>query len=265
MNEEVIIDNMFGNISDMTPEEVEKKRILCNAAIANTMLKSKLNELQNEISKYPTVKEPLLNDFALPGMYVKYDAGRWDRTEDVPSTKFVLPWKQSGFCMFEKGKSKNDSVMDYHGNLSPDGWLVLGVIEDEVYLVHAGIACVYFTNNSIDAGLEIKKMREFCAKEFANSQYAKEALCATKQLFEIVEKAFSGRLPENLTSIGAPFWLATLTNHNTICYYDRSGKRKSKEENERIAYGIRPIVILKHNVKVASGNGTKESPIELTF
>lgn len=267
MKEEVIIENILGDISNITEEEKNIKSKIIVAVVENEKLKMALSSVQKDISKYPVVKYPLASKVVRPGMHVNFDAGKWDRTVGVPSYNAVLPWKRYGFCMFDKEKSKNDSVMDYYGNLSPCGWLVLGVIDNLVYLIHAGIACVYYPNYRGNAATEIKHMREFCAKEFANSPYAKEALCATKQLFEIVEKSLGGFLPEELTSVGASYWLATTTKHNTIGFYHKTkgGYEIDIELGPREVNGIRPVVILKENTIVVGGNGTKDEPIELSI
>lgn len=266
MNEEIIIKNILGDIPNITAEEFEKKKVIIEAIAENERLKGEVIKLQEEMNQYPVVKEPLLRDCVMPGMYVNYDTGKWNKTVGVPSNRFFLPWKKCGFSMFDKDKSKNDSVMDYHGNLSPCGWKVLGVIEGLVYLIHAGIACVYYPNPKIDAATEIKGMNSFCSKEFANSPYAKEALCATIQLFLIVENAYKG-IPADLTDIGAPYWLASLTQRNCIGFFDtsRGGYQIRNKKGPEDIYGIRPVVILKENVRMANGTGTKEDPIRLTL
>ena len=265
MQEEVIVEGIF-DISNVQRQDTEIANKFIDAIAINERLKDKLSALEKEVSQYPVLSAVDFADVALPGMYVDYDAGIWDRTVEVPSHRNILPWKKYGFSMFTKGKSKNDSVMDYHGNLSGCGWRVLGVIEDSVYLIHAGIACVYYPNDRIDAASEIKEMAMFCAKEFANSYCVKEGLCATKQLFQMAQ-AIYGQLPDDLCDVGAPYWLATVTRYNTIAYYDKfkGGLVIDDGMGEQDIYGIRPVIILKPNVKVLSGNGSKDTPIKITM
>lgn len=265
MQEEIIVNSMV-DITNIQEDDLLRANKLIDAIAENEQLKDRLEVLQKEVEKYPVARTVSFKDIAIPGLHVVYDAGNWDRTVDIPNPRHILPWRKYGFSMFTKGKSKNDSVMDYHGNLSPSGWRVLGVIDDNVYLIHAGIACVYYPNDRIAAATEIKGMTTFCNEEFANSPYTKEGMCATRQLFSYVESLY-GEVPDDLSDVGAPYWLATLTRYNGIAYYDKykGGFIIQDDNHAKEIYGIRPVVILKRDVKVLSGDGTKDNPIKLTL
>ena len=265
MQEQIIVESIFDS-TNVQEDEIDRINILVEAIAENEQLKERLEKLQKEVNKYPVLRTIPLKDVAMPGMHVSYDAGTWDRTIDVPNPRHILPWKRHGFSMFTKGKSKNDSVMDYHGNLSPSGWKVLGVICGNVHLIHAGIACVYSPHDKYDVASEVKAMVSFCLQEFANSPYAKEAICVNKSLFTHV-KSVCGDIPKDLFDVGAPYWFATVERQMCLAYYDRYEGGIVRQSNDDInpIYGIRPVVILKKDVKVLSGDGTKDNPIKLTL
>lgn len=241
----------------------EQEDILMQIA-KNRYLKRKTEQQQSQKELFTTTINTL-SDVVGPGSYVAYDAGVWDSESPIfdPAKKFKSLGKKE-FCGWEIGYSKNEGIVDFWGNKTPNGWLAYGV-EDEEYtlLAHAGIVAIFMPNGNIDEKY-IEKMNNFCNENFVNPDFALDANCIEVTTFR--QLASVGMLSAEIADIGANYWFANCSN-GSFEYYDCSGEgrisRLTRLDKTKHIFGIRPIVRLRSDVVVTKGDGTKGNPFQI--
>ncbi len=201
-----------------------------------------------------TDEDPLLADVASVGDYVDYDAGNWPNTVSVPSTG-----SNYTFGGYTANESRNGSVScNSSYNSSEYGWKILSIDYGVVTIMHAGIAeCFSYANNESQAlyvltgnnpnnvnvsGLSPKNWNVYVNDKYATSAgiVTKNMLVGGSNLYELItDNSFKG---DQLYILGDMFaGHLTYISHNTLY----------NVPNTNTIYGVKPIVVLKDNVRTS--------------
>lgn len=218
-----------------------------------------------------TTKNKYLADLVKIGDFVNYDAGVWTK-EEIESLGQMYeeePTHQGKFGKFKVGSNKNNSIEPYgvHKSLY-NGWRVLSIKEDKVYLVHAGTPEGYYheegssfdtekilTGNLSEITVEKNGKSEATPRNwnmYVNEKYAQSATIFTKQMLDQWGKStntitsYNKTLSDDLIKIKASYWLGQAFNSGFVWRVGETGF---------IGYylgdvlGIRPVVELKSDVQ----------------
>ncbi len=281
------LPKQFDGLSDIDKEMLEE-------LVKLEAKKLYLADQEREKGNYLETTNYLANVINRPGLYVEYDAGLWDKTVKMPDPRsFFKLFGKYGFGGYVAGQSKNESVTDFFGRITKGGWIALFVDElAQVYLIHAGIAAVYSPPSRTLTSADVYKMNAFCNENFANPNFAVSAQCVNLTYYRMLNQSKS--LPAFVSDIGASYWFADIPNGSEMNYYettnigldpseidtsaipDKYHYYDGKTEKAKViptelnangkivdVYGIRPIVKLRSDLIVTSGNGSRENPFKI--
>ena len=177
------------------------------------------------------------------GDYVNYDAGTWDvtRTEQLSDGYY---WGM------KSGTSRNTGVSCKSGEgKSKSGWRVYNVVNNQVYLIHAGTPeCIYHSRS--DSSRVQSTARSEAAK-YVNTKYAYASTIISCNL-----AGFScdwNKFVNDIYLTGTHYWILQPAADSKLYAVTPQG---NKEPFNEISLGLRPIVILREDVKIT---GQKDS------
>lgn len=216
--------------------------------IVCTVVKENQLEESARITVEVVKDEILLSQVAKVGDYVAYDAGTWSNSASMPE-------KSGEFGGYKSGTSKSESVACSSGdNSTSQGFRVLKVEEGVVTLVHAGTPeCYYHEGNSSEALTNISSRiyGQYYNREYA--QTARGILCADLSSFGIDENCSDAVVGDLLVNVGSSYWLGSTADVTQLSMINNYGKTGLSEKK---ALGIRPIVVLRADLKVSGGDGS---------
>lgn len=177
------------------------------------------------------------------GDRVAYNAGLWNESKAIPTSH-----GQSGG--YTAGLSKNNSVKCFHQDTDrpKNGWVVLAVSGETVYLVHAGTPECYFhgygslANNSINI------------VEQRSSVYINPAYATSSTILRCNDNLMtcSQETAHEIHKTGTHYYLLSAKSEKILYGVTATGRITG---NSGRAQGIRPIITLKTNVMTT---GTKD-------
>lgn len=189
------------------------------------------------IKKNSTPTEYVLASKVKVGDKVRYDAGNWDKTAAVPT-------KNEEFGGYTSGQSKNNSVKCWskqEPGTPANGWVVLSVSGGKVTLVHAGTPeCYLHASNSNNSINKINAR----ASAYINSKYAESA--------RILNCGDPGVNCTSNATLSSPhltnthYYLPTAKSSSVLWGVSYKGTVAGYSQR---ALGIRPVVVLKSDVK----------------
>ncbi len=197
------------------------------------------------------------------------------------------------------GKSKNESITCYNDSYTTkySGWRIMDVDSNgQITLIHGGTPeCYYYVSGQSIASKEILKVRATSASnegegkawtKYGNSTYAlsvhymdsddvniinyEENGNEDYSLWDYLEKNERGNCYNNTSSycggntelinIGSYYWLASANNtYNLYAWYPSNSSWGANASS----YGVRPVVVLKSDVKLGTGSGAIGDEYEL--
>lgn len=178
------------------------------------------------------------------GDYVAYDAGTWNETRTAQNIDGYY-WGMTS------GSSKNNGVIcdkDIDTG-TRNGWMVFNVINNEVYLIHAGTPeCIYHGRTSSSAVISTMKSE---AGKYVNTKYAHGSTVLSCNLsgFSCTWNTFK----DSIYLTGTHYWIAEPGENYTIYSISPKG---SKQPYNKKSLGLRPIVILNTGVKTTGKNSS---------
>lgn len=188
----------------------------------------------------PTPKEELLAKKVKVGDKVKYDAGTWTSTAAVPKT-------DGAFGGYTSGQSKNNSVVCWNDGTPSNGWVVLSVSNGKVTLVHAGTPECYYHGRTPSNSVNKINAR---ASQYINSKYAESA-----RILNCGDPGVNCTAGVTLSSphlTQTHYYLPTAKSSSVLWGVSYKGVVGGYSER---ALGIRPVVVLKSDVKTTGQQG----------
>ena len=176
------------------------------------------------------------------GDYVNYNAGNWNETRSEK--------KIDGYYWgMQSGASKQTGVKcDRNDTSTRDGWMVFNVINNRVYLIHAGTPeCIY--HGKVSTTTVITTMQER-AKQYVDGTYAigSTILSCNLQGFNCQGSSYQ----DNLYKTGTHYWVAKPESNDRIMNISPTG---SAQAYNLKSLGLRPIVILDEKVLTSGKSG----------
>lgn len=218
-------------------------------------------------------KQPKINEIVKIGDYVKYEAGTWTEETISKYDASKRPNIHGTFSLYglTPGNSKNNSIIKgcYSDNFKTNnsGWIVLKILDDQVYLIHSGIPACYYHASGLKAKESVDALDKFVKDNFLNKKYAKDA--RNVKCEDLTKTGKCDFESDNLISndiiyqLEDYYWLSSTFDNIRLYNYEVyiNGFGRSHD----IPFGIRPVVILNEKVKFnGNGNGSKEKPYELS-
>lgn len=177
----------------------------------------------------------LLSQSVKVGDFVAYDAGTWTTTAEVPKTN-------GNFGGYTAGTSKNSSVVCREEDTSTaSGWKVLSVNGNTVTIIHAGIPECYY-HAAVSSSNSISALTNRAKTTYMNN-YAQDA-----RMFNYNDYTSSN---DSFKVIGSHYYMATAKDNTTLYYASYSGRVNGGSAR---ANGIRPVIVLKSDVKTTGKN-----------
>ena len=212
----------------------------------------------------PTPSAKLLVEVVKKGDYVKYSAGTWNETSaERASSSSDYSWG------YKAGASKDNGVK-CRGKDDPgtakNGWRVLGAANvngtTSVVLLHAGSPeCFYHARTSATNAASYMNQR---AQSYLDGNFALQAKaldCTT--LSGTCSESQTYGSSDTLFNIGTHYYLATpKSSTDTLWEVTSSGRLTGYS---KMSNGLRPVIVLKANVKVSGGDGSQNNPWVLTW
>ncbi len=208
----------------------------------------------------------LLTSVVKKGDYVKYSAGTWNETStNRGESASDYSWG------YKTGDSK-DSGTKCRGKDDPgpikNGWRVIGVADvngtTNVVLIHAGVPeCIYHARKSAVSAADFMNHR---AQSYLDGNFALQAKaldCTTLMGTCIADTYVTSFDNLSLYNIGIHYYLGTPKSSSDTLWEVTSAGRLTGFS--KISNGMRPIVVLKAEVKVSGGDGTESNPWILTW
>lgn len=214
-----------------------------------------------------------LEDVVEIGDYIYYDAGEWETTVSYSS----IVDNDGMHGGYTSGNSRNQGLAcDSGGSIVSDrvGWRVLDINEEtgEISIIHVGTPECYY--NGVASETSINNLKNYDYSYYVNSAYATSATIFTKEMAEhlintigtssdpdvpiVSDDGFwNGGILDELMLAGARYYFPNSYDTSGRLFYVQSGGYVSGYRY--IAYGIRPVVKLKPNQFVESGDGTNIS------
>lgn len=206
----------------------------------------------------PETKKSLAS-VAKKGDYVNYSAGTWTETSaERPSSASDYSWG------YTSGQSKNNGTKcrgkDDTGS-AKNGWRVLGISGDKVILVSAGATeCFYHARTSTSSAVNYMNQR---AKTYVDGNYAESAQALDcSSLNGGCNDSTTFGTSDTIANIGVFYYLATSKSSETLWGVSAKGRLTGFSGWSN---GLRPIIILKANVKVSGGSGAENNPWVLSW
>ena len=195
----------------------------------------------------PTPSNPKLYDKVSVGDYVDYNAGVWQDGNGQVSTT------NDSFSGFTAGQSKNNGITCDKTNDkgTTNGWRVLAKTNGKVLIVHAGTPECFYHDRLKDGNAAVQKMNER-ARGYINANYAEgaSALSCTSTGMS----CNLGGYVASMNQTGTHYYLATVASTGTTLYGVRYDGKVSTYGSR--AYGYRPVVVLKSDVKTTGKNSS---------
>lgn len=188
-------------------------------------------------------KGELLSKKVSKGDLVNYDAGTWSETKTVSNQEGSVGGYSNGTS--RQTGVKCDRSVD---NGTSNGWIVYGVIDGKVILIHAGTPeCIFHGRTSTSTVINTMNSE---ANKYINTKYAESAtiLSCGKLGFDCNKTSYEG---DNVLVTTNHYWIAVNGENNTL--YSISTKGTKQNFNLK-SYGIRPLVVLKADVKTTGKN-----------
>ena len=181
------------------------------------------------------VKMPtLLSQSVKIGDYVAYDAGTWSTTAAVPTTN-------GNFGGYTSGSSKNSSVKCRNEDTTTaSGWKVLSISGNTVTIIHAGIPECYY-HAATNATTAVSTLNNRARTTYMNS-FASDARMLSYNDYNS---------NTSIQNIGSHYYIATAKDSTTLYYVSYTGRLSGGSAR---ANGVRPVVVLKSNVKTTGKN-----------
>ena len=205
-----------------------------------------------------------LSTKAKKGDYVTYTAGTWNETViERTSSSSDYSWG------YTSGKSKDAGVKcrgkDDTGT-PKTGWRVLGVTnvngETNVVLIHASTPeCFYHAASSASQATTFMNQRAQGYLDGNFAQAAKALDCTTIAGTCTENLSFSSS--DDLYNIGIHYYLATPKSTTSTLWEVTSNGRITGYS--RMSNGLRPVIVLKANIKVTGGDGSQGNPWVLSW
>lgn len=204
-----------------------------------------------------------LASVAQVGDYVLYDAGNWPTTVTIPGNPAM------SFGGVTAGTSKNSSVACFGSgengtnNKMDNGWRVLKISYDYVYIIHAGSSECFnmynhaSTGNLVNAPYNAESVLGSAikgplrgdlpyAQRIADNIYGKGFLGAgatifTKEMYDEFISANSTNQNNSMLKTNLYYYLASSYNESNLWYVQHNGSVSNTNTGSR---GIRPVVTL---------------------
>lgn len=216
--------------------------------IVCTVVKENQLEENAKVTVEVVKDEILLSQVAKVGDYVAYDAGKWSNSASKPE-------KSGEFGGYKNGASKSESVACSSGdNSTSQGFRILKVEEGVVTLVHAGTPECYYHDGDSNEALTNISSRIY--GQYYNSEYAQTArglLCADLSSFGVDETCSDTTVGDLLVNVGSSYWLGSTADETQLSMVNNYGKTGLSDQK---ALGIRPVVVLRTDLKVSGGDGS---------
>ena len=157
------------------------------------------------------------------------------------------------FSGFTAGQSKNNGITCDKTNDkgTTNGWRVLAKTNGKVLIVHAGTPECFYHDRLKDGNAAVQKMNER-ARGYINANYAEgaSALSCTSTGMS----CNLGGYVASMNQTGTHYYLATVASTGTTLYGVRYDGKVSTYGSR--AYGYRPVVVLKSDVKTTGKNSS---------
>lgn len=193
-------------------------------------------------------EEVSLSQVVRVGDYVAYDAGKWSNSATVPK-------KSAEFGGYKSNTSKSQSVTCSSGDNSTSyGFRVLKVEGDTVTLIHAGVSECYYHEGSSEEALTHISARIY--GQYYNSQYAQSArgvICSDFSSYGIDDDCSDGVVGDQMVNVGSAYWIGSTADEEKLSFINNYGKTGLDEKR---ALGIRPVIVLRSDLKVVGGDGS---------
>lgn len=191
------------------------------------------------------------------GDFIKYDAGTWTQEEidllgDFYAGDITNP-ENSKFAGFKVGDDRNKTTKAYETEY--DGWRVLNKNGAKLQLIHAGIPELFDNGSQWQDVLNNRNLSMYVNEYATDAHFLKQ---------EELPQDKSTAIYKSISLVGssAYYCFNTKSINNSIIaygnygmnYYDRGQAYLGK------AFGIRPVVTLKENIRLTGGDGTYSSP-----
>lgn len=217
-------------------------------------------------------KQPKISEIVKIGDYVKYEAGTWTKEILSKYDSSKRPNVHGTFSLYglTPGDSKDNSIIKgcYSDKFKTNnsGWIVLKILDNQVYLIHSGIPACYYHASGLKANESVDALDKFVKDNFLNKKYASYARNVKCEDLTTTGKCNfeSENLIENDTvyQIEDYYWLSS--TFDNIRLYNYEVYINSFGRSHDISFGVRPVIILKENVYFdGTGDGSKENPYKL--
>lgn len=187
------------------------------------------------------------------GDYVSYDAGTWTETAGVPT-------REGTFGGYSNGtpRSKGVNCLASQEGTPKDGWVVLSVSDGKATLVHAGTPECFYHNRNASSSISLINSR---ANVYLNTTYAESA-----RILNCNDPGVSCNQGSSLKDIhvtNTHYYLPTSKDGGSALWsVSYSGRLTGTTQR---AFGIRPVVVLRSNVLITGGTGTKSDPYRIAI
>ena len=276
INFEASIEN--GEITKVTPNipyEVDSNGKVEFEIIGNVNGEECQRKYIVEVKKY-TLKQ---------GSWINYKAGNWSKEEiQALETEGLYAGYEEGNCTtnnygkfwgFKEGDSKDNTINDRNNNVNKykSGWRVLNTNSDgSINIVHAGTPEVYIgqwivysnygaiSENILSSGTRQNEANDGSYpvrfwQNYVNKQYADSAHCLTRDETNLMS--------DDLRNIGVVYYYANCGLSYELNGVYANGSIGAPDAWGNIYNGIRPVVTLKKDIKIAGGTGAQDDPYRI--